>query len=103
MAKDRSKINQTVLENYTNVLHEMPMTKHSNYLAMTSATANNNTNNGGDISPTTANRKGNNMSPFDSLKYYWFTFELIGKLDFTFKIIWISLILRECPEIELIS
>ena len=59
MAKDRSKINQTVLENYTNVLHEMPMTKHSNYLAMTSANANNATNagsgNGGDVSPT-ANR-----------------------------------------------
>ena len=34
--KDRAKINQTVLENFTNMPHEMPSTKHANYLAMTS-------------------------------------------------------------------
>ena len=33
--KDRAKINQTVLENFTNMPHELPSTKHTNHLAMT--------------------------------------------------------------------
>ena len=73
IAKDRAKINQTVMENYTNkMFHEMPTTKHSNYLAMT---------NGGNSSPEPRNhsnekrnKAGNQIgslsSPFDSLKYY---------------------------------
>ena len=72
IAKDRAKINQTVLENYTNMFHEMPTTKHSNYMAMTNGGCSSPEphNNSNEKKNKAGNQIGSLSSPFDSLKYY---------------------------------
>ena len=59
---NRAKMNHSVLENFTNMPHEMPNTKHANFMAKT---------NGNKLQKeSSGDTHAGKVSPFESLKYY---------------------------------